>query len=117
MGAGGQVLHALAHDGLRQQGGGGGAVAGHVVGLGGDFLDQLRAHVFKGVFQLHFLGDGYAVVGDEGSAVLLIQHNVAALGAQGDLYGIGQGVQTLFKRAARVLAKFNLLSHNNKLLF
>jgi hypothetical protein len=65
VGAGGQVLQAFAHDGLRQQRGGGGAVAGHVVGLGGDFFDQLGAHVLKGVFQLNFLGDGHAVVGDE----------------------------------------------------
>ena len=37
VGPGGQILQALAHDGLGQQGGGGGAVAGHVVGLGGNF--------------------------------------------------------------------------------
>ena len=66
--------------GKGQQGGGGGAVAGHVVGLGGDLLDQLRAHVLKGIVQLNLLGDGHAVVGDEGSAELLVQHHVAALG-------------------------------------
>jgi hypothetical protein len=77
--------------GLGQQGGGGGAVAGHVVGLGGDFLYQLRAHVLKRVLQLDLLGDGNAVVGDERGAVLFVQNHVAALGAQGDLYGVGQG--------------------------
>ena len=35
VGAGGQVLQALVDHGLSQQGGGGGAVAGHIVGLGG----------------------------------------------------------------------------------
>ena len=68
----GQVLQALVDDGLSQQGGGGGAVADHVVGLGGDLLHQLSAHVLKGVLQLDLLGDGDAVVGDQGSAGDLI---------------------------------------------
>ena len=62
---GGNQLGALAVDGLGEHGGGGGAVAGHVGGLGGDFLDQLRAHVLELVFQFDLLGDGYAVLGDE----------------------------------------------------
>src|SRR5699024_3018725 len=90
VGAGGQVPQTLVDDGLGQQGGGGGAVAGHVVGLGGDLLHQLGAHVLKGIIQLDLLGDGHAVVGDEGGAELLVQHHVPALGAQSDLYGIGQ---------------------------
>ena len=36
--AGGHVLHAFAHDGLGQHGGGGGAVTGVVAGLGSHFL-------------------------------------------------------------------------------
>ncbi|MPM57556.1 hypothetical protein SDC9_104378 [bioreactor metagenome] len=62
--AGSQILQALADDGLSQEGGGGGAVAGHVVGLGGHFLHQLGAHVLEGVLELDLLGDGHAVVGD-----------------------------------------------------
>ena len=106
-----QVLQALADDGLGQQGGGGGAVAGHVVGLGGDLLDDLGAHVLKGVGQLDLLGDGHAVVGDEGRAELLVQHHVAALGAQGDLNGVGELVDTALQSAAGVLAVDDLLSH------
>jgi hypothetical protein len=45
--AGGNRLHALAHDGLGQHGGGGGAVAGGVVGLGGHLAHHLRAHVLE----------------------------------------------------------------------
>ena len=60
------VLDTLGDDGLGQQGGGGGAVAGHVVGLGGHFLDHGCAHVLKRVVQLNFAGDGDAVVGDQG---------------------------------------------------
>ena len=46
-------------------GSGGGAVACDVVGLGGNFLHQLCAHVLERVFELDLLGDGHAVVGDE----------------------------------------------------
>src|SRR5699024_5292571 len=112
VGAGGDVLHALPDQGLGQQGGGGGAVAGHVVGLGGHFLYQLGAHVLKGVLQLHFLGDGHAVVGDEGGAELLIQHHVAALGPQGDLYRIRQLVYAGHEGLAGILAVDDFLSHN-----
>ena len=56
-----------------EHGGGRGAVAGDVVGLRGDFLQKLGAHVLVGVFELDFLGDGDAVLGDGGGAELLIQ--------------------------------------------
>src|SRR5699024_12297225 len=46
-GAGGDVAQALVHDGLGEDGGGGGAVAGHVVGLGRDLLRELRAEVLE----------------------------------------------------------------------
>ena len=88
VGAGGDVLQAFVDDGLGQHGGGGGAVAGDVVGLGGGFLEQLGAHVLEGVLQLDFLGHGHAVVGDGGGAPLLVQGDVAALGAEGGLDGL-----------------------------
>ena len=112
IGAGGQVLQTLADHGLGQQGGGGGAVAGHVVGLGGHLAHQLRAHVLKRILQLDLLGDGYAVVGDQRSAELLIQHHVAALGAQGDLDGIGQLIDAGLQSLAGFLPALNDLSHN-----
>jgi hypothetical protein len=65
--AGGHVLHAFAHDGLRQHGCSGGAVTGVVGGLGSDFLDHLGAHVLELVLQFDFLGDGHAVLGDRGA--------------------------------------------------
>jgi hypothetical protein len=64
--ASGNHLGALAEDGLGQHGGGGGAVAGHVGGLGRDFAHHLRAHVLELVFQLDFLGHGHAILGDGG---------------------------------------------------
>jgi len=66
--AGGHVLHAFAHDGLGQHGGGGGAVTGVVRSLGSDFLDHLRAHVLQLVFELNFLGHGHTVLGHGGGA-------------------------------------------------
>ena len=79
--SGGYVLHAFPDQGLGKQSSGSGTVAGHVVGLGSDLLDQLSAHVLKSVIQFNFLGDGYAVVGDKGSAELFVQHHVSSLGS------------------------------------
>ena len=104
-------------DGLGQQGGGGGAVAGHIVGLGRNLADKLSAHVFKGIVQLNFLGDGYAVVGDQGSAELLVQHHIAALGAQGDLYGIGQLIDAGLQSLPGLVAALNNLRHIDCLLY
>jgi hypothetical protein len=58
------LLQALDVDRLGEHGRGGGAVAGHVGGLGGDLLDHLRAHVLVLVLELDLLGDGDAVLGD-----------------------------------------------------
>ena len=61
-----------------------------VRGLGGDFLDHLGAHVFVGIFQFDFLGDGDAVLGDGGRAEGFFEDDVAARGAEGDLDGAGE---------------------------
>ena len=44
-----------------KDGGCSGSVTGDVIGLGGDFLEELRAHVLVGVGKLDFLRDGDAV--------------------------------------------------------
>ena len=92
VGARGDVLEALGDDRLGQHRGGGGAVAGHVLGLGGGFLEQLRAHVLERVVELDVAGHGHAVMGDGRRAELLVQGDVAALGAEGRAHGIRQGV-------------------------
>src|SRR4029077_19342765 len=48
-GAGGDSLDAFTEDGLREHGGGGGAIASHVAGLGSHFANHLRAHVLEGI--------------------------------------------------------------------
>ena len=67
--AGGDRLGAFPDDRLGEHGGGGGAVAGDVVGLRGHFAHHLRAHVLELVLELDLLGDGDAVLGDARSAV------------------------------------------------
>ncbi len=105
VGAGGQVLQALVDDGLGQDGGGGGAVAGDVVGLGRGFLEQLRAHILEGIFEGDLFGDGDAVMGDGRRAEFLVERDVAALGAEGGLDGAGQHVDALLERAACLLVE------------
>ncbi len=90
--AGGNRLVAFLDDRLGEHGGGGGAVAGDVVGLGGDFADHLGAHVLELVVKLDFLGDGDAVLGDARRAERLVDDDVAALGAEGDLHRVGEDV-------------------------
>ena len=88
--AGSDSLQAFADDGLGRDGGGGGAVTGLVVGLGGNVLDQLGAHVLEAVLQLDFLGNGNAVLGDGRSTEALLQHHVAAFRAEGRFYRISR---------------------------
>ncbi|MNS68086.1 hypothetical protein D3C72_1013540 [compost metagenome] len=90
--AGGNELHAFAHDRLGQHGSGGGTVTGVVAGLGSHFLDHLGAHVLQLVLQLDFLGHGHAVLGHGRAAEAALQHHVAALRAQGHLDCVGEDV-------------------------
>ena len=110
---GGNVLHALGNKSLCQNGSGGGAVAGSIIGLGGNFTHELCTHVLESVFQLNFLCDGNAIVGDDRAAELLAQNNVAAFGAQGDLNGISQLVNAGAKSLAGVFALLNLFCHKS----
>ena len=113
---GGDILHALGDHSLCQNGCSGGTVACCIVGLGGNFTHQLCAHVLKLVLQLDLLGNGHAIVGDDRGAKLFAQHHIAALGAQGDLDGVCQGINTGTQCLAGVLALLDLLCHNLSLL-
>ena len=106
--AGGDGFRALAHDGLGQNGRGGGAVTGVVIGLGGHFADHLGAHVFELVGQFDFLGDGHAVFRDARRAKGFVEHDITALGAEGDLHGVGQDVDALQHLVPRLGAEFNV---------
>src|SRR5690606_6501748 len=58
------VAQPFVEDGFGDAGGGGVAVAGDVASLAVDFAYHAGAHVLIGVFQLDFLGNGDAVLGD-----------------------------------------------------
>src|SRR5204862_3595516 len=105
--AGGNRLGAFAHDGRGQHGRGGGAVAGRVGRLGGDFAHHLGAHILELVVKLDFLGDGDAVLGDAGRAERLVEHDVAALGAEGDLDGGVEDVDAAQHAVAGIDAEFD----------
>jgi hypothetical protein len=90
VGPGGDHAESLAIDGLGQHGGGGRAVAGHGVGLGGRFLDQLRAEVLIRIIEVDVLGHRNAVLGHLGRAPALVQHGVAAPRAERTRDGPGQ---------------------------
>ena len=69
-------------------------IAGGVGSLGGDFFHHLRAHVLVGIGKLYFLGDGHAVLGDGRRAEFFVDGDVAALGAEGDLDGAREKLDT-----------------------
>src|SRR6185503_16605060 len=92
-----------------KHGRGGGAIAGVVVGLGGDFAQHLRTHVFEFVLELDFLGDGDAVLGDARRAEALVDDDVAALGAQRHLDRVGEDVDALEDAFTRIAAEFHVL--------
>ena len=111
VGAGDDVLRAFTVDRLGQHGRGGGAVARGVRRLARDFADHLRAHVLERVLEVDFLGDGDAVLGDGRRTELLVEDDVAALGAERDLHRVGQLVDAAQNRLSRLLAVHNLLCH------
>src|ERR1700733_9838977 len=116
-GTGCNRLHAFAEDGLGKYGGCGGAVAGYVGSLGRDFTHHLGAHVLERILQLDFLGDGYAVLGDDRRAELLFDHRIAALGAEGDFDCVGELINAAQDRLAGIFTSHDLLCHDVFLLF
>src|SRR5699024_4534950 len=113
--AGGHGLDAFTHDGLSQHCGGGGAVAGNIGSLRGDFLDHLHAPVLELVFQFDFLGDGHAVLGHRGGAETLVDDDITALGTERDLHRIGERVDAACQTRAGVFAETYFLSSHLKL--
>ena len=111
IGAGGDVAQTVVDDGLSEQGCGGGTVTHGVVGLGGDLLHQLGAHVLDVVLELDLLSDGNAVVGDGRGTERALQSNVTALGAHGDGNGVGQSVDALGELSAGIGVERNVLCH------
>ena len=111
VGAGRHVLETAVDDRLGQDRGRGGAVAGDVLRLGGSFLEELRAHVLERILELDLPGDGHAVMGDRGAAVLLVQGDVASLGTERSADRVRQRVDAGLEMGTGVLVVGNELGH------
>ncbi len=111
VGAGGDVPETLGHEGLGQHDRGRGAVPGHVVGLDGDLAQELGAHVLERLVERDVARDRHPVVGDGGRAVLLVEGDVAALGAQGDAHGVREAVDASHEGVTSGLVVEELLGH------
>ena len=107
----GYVAEALADHGLGQQGGGGGAIAGDVVGLGRDFPEQLRAGVLPRVLELDLAHDRHPVVGDRRRSELLLQNDVAAFGSERDAHRLSDGVDATLQALPRLYVKGDCFRH------
>ena len=103
--AGGDVAETFPVDGLGENGRGRGAVTSDVAGLGGDFADELGAHVFVRIFELDFLGHGHTVLGDRRAAEFLVEDDVAAARSEGRLDGAREFLDAAEKRVPRVLVE------------
>src|SRR4029077_17803846 len=87
------------------RGGSRGAVAGLIGGVGSDFLHHLRAHVLEFVLELDLFRDRHTVLGDGGSAEALLEHGIAALGAECRLYGVSENVHAPEHAGASIVAE------------
>src|SRR6476659_3271100 len=108
--AGRNRLGAFTDDRRREHGRGGGAVAGRIGRLGSDFAHHLGAHVLELVVELDFLGDGDAVLGNAGSTERLVEHDVAALGAECHLDRVVENVDAAQHAVAGIDAEFDFFS-------
>ena len=111
--AGRYKFYAFAQDRGCEHRRGGGAVAGEVVGLRGDFAHHLRAHILELVLKLDFLGDGDPVLGDARRAVGLVDDDIAAFGAERHLDGVVQDFNAAKHAVARVGGEFDFLGRHD----
>src|SRR4029079_7015614 len=109
VGAGSNRLGAFSDNSLGENRGGGGAVGSNVGGFGSDLAHALGGHALELVLELDFLGDGDAVLGDTGSAERLVEHHIAALGAERHLHGVGENVHAARHAVASIDAEFDFL--------
>ena len=85
------------------------AVTGDVVGGGRHLADELSALVLEDVLDLDLASDRDAVVGDRGSAELLVEDDVATLRAEGHLDRVGHGVNAVLQSASPSSSYFSSL--------
>ena len=113
VGSGGHVAEAFLVDGFGQHGRRGGAVAGDVRGLGGDFADELRAHVFIGALEFDFLGHRDTVLGDGGGTVFLVDDDIASSRPEGGFDGAGEFFHAAEQGLAGGFVELELFGHGS----
>src|SRR5262245_15390987 len=111
VGTGGDVAQALANQGLGEHGRRGRTVAGDVIGLLRDLFDELGPDLLVGILELDLLGDRDTVIGNGRRAPLLLEDDVAALRAEGDLHSVGKLVHAALETTPRVLIERDDLGH------
>src|SRR4029450_3175775 len=109
--AGRDVAQALANQSLGEHGRRGRTVAGYVVGLLRDLLDGLGADLLVGILELDLLGDRDTVIGNGRRAPLLLEDDIAALRAEGDLHGVGKLIHAALEATPRILIERDDLGH------
>src|SRR5262249_44452392 len=109
-------LGTFLNDRLCEHGRCGGAVAGEIVGLLGNFAHHLRAHVLELVVEFDFLGDGHAILGDAGRAKRFVENDIATLRPKRDLDGVGENIDAAQHPFAGIAGKFDVLGSHFKLL-
>src|SRR5579883_1636499 len=114
--AGGDRLGALLDDRGGEHGRRRGAVTSDIGGLRGHLAHHLRAHVLELVLELDLLGDRHAVLGDARGAEGLVEHDIAAFGAERHANRIRENFDTTQHAVAGVDREFYLFSSHSLLL-
>jgi hypothetical protein len=112
IGAGGDVLRTFADDRLRKNRSRRRSITGDVGRLARDFTHHAGAEILDRILQVDLLGDGDAVLGDGGRSEFLVEHDVAALGAERHLDCVRQLIHAAKQRVTRTLAVDDLLCHS-----
>jgi hypothetical protein len=81
------------------------------LGLCGNFLQELCAHVLQRVLELDLLCDGHAVIGHRRCAEFLVQHDVPALRTKGHLDRRGHFLYAPEQFLSGVLVETELFGH------
>lgn len=82
----------LSEDGAGQNGGGGSSISGLIVGLLGNWFNELSTDVFEAVREFDGLGNSHTILGNFGGTEGLVNNDIASLWSEGDLDCIGEFV-------------------------
>jgi hypothetical protein len=84
------ALAALDEDGTSEDSGGGGTVTSDVISGRSNLLDKGSSYVLEPVTEFNGFGYSDTIFGDLRASVRLLNDDVSALGAEGDLDGVGE---------------------------